>query len=65
MKVKVEIRGCIDIPDIWADPKHPSGPLGIADYHYNDKLDVEDAINDLAKLLKEYPDDLHVDFMEG
>ena len=65
MKVKVEIRGYINIPDIWVEPNNTlHTELDIARYHYNEKLDVEDAVNDLSKLLKEYPVDLYVVFPE-
>ena len=66
MKVAVTIKGFIDIPDSWSDPEmmknNPYFPLDVADYHYNDKLDAEDAIEDLTDQLKAYKDDFEVDF---
>lgn len=63
MKVAVTIKGFIDIPDTWSDPKESEDfPLDVADYHYNDKLDAEDAIDDMADRLKAYKDDFEVYF---
>ena len=63
MKVAVTIHGFIDIPDVWLGTKDDAiHPLEVADFHYNDKLDVEDAINSLSTGLKKYPDDFAVDF---
>ena len=66
MKVAVTITGFIDIPDCWVDPtmmKHnPYFPLEVADYHYNEKLDEDAAIDSLCRLLKAYPDDFGAKF---
>ena len=66
MKVAVTIRGCIDIPDeIWQPKKDgdPS-PVEVADFRYNDQLTENDAIDELASKLKQYPDDLEVNVHE-
>ena len=65
MKVRAEIRGCIEIPDSWANSANGMDimeAIDTADYHFNDKLDVDDAINLLAAWLKKYPDDFEVSF---
>lgn len=66
MKVAVIIRGCIDIPDeIWQPKKDgdPS-PVDVADFRYNEQLTENDAIDELASKLKQYPNDLEVDVHE-
>ena len=55
MKINVVIHGCIDVPDNWG-----SDVCDIAEYRYNDQLEVDDAIDELAKKLKKYPDDIEV-----
>lgn len=63
MKVAVTINGFIDIPDTWSDPRFGQDfPLEVADYHYNEKLNEDDAIDDLASCLKVYKDEFDVDF---
>lgn len=66
MKVAVTITGFIDIPDSWADPTmmkdNPYYPLDVAGYKYNEMLDEDDAIDELGRLLKEYPDDFEAMF---
>lgn len=65
MKVAVTITGFIDIPDSWEDPTmkdNPYFPLEVADYRYNEQLDEDDAIDDLGRLLKAYPDDFGAKF---
>ena len=64
MKVAVEIRGYIDLPAVWDDVPNVSA-IEIADYHYNDSLTVEDALDDLARRLKMNPDDFEVIFTPG
>lgn len=64
MKVAVEIHGYIDLPVVWDDLPNVS-PIEIADYHYNDCLTVEDAVEDLARRLKMNPDDFEVIFKVG
>lgn len=63
MKVAVTIKGFIDIPDTWSVPREDQNfPLDVADYHFNEKLNADDAIDALASGLKEYQDDFEVDF---
>lgn len=63
MKVAVTITGFIDIPDTWSDPRQGEDfPLDVADYHYNEKLNPDDAIDDLANRIKAYPEDFEADF---
>ena len=53
-KVTLTIEGVVELPEVWGDGYHA---LDIADYHYNDKLDEEDAIMDIVQLMKaECPD---------
>lgn len=62
MKVAVKITGFIEVPDTWASKGDDCFLLDVAGYHYNDKLEAEDAIDDLANKLKEYSHDFEAEF---
>lgn len=68
MKINVEIRGAIEIPDSWKEPLTDEDGNAIGDcdevpalftaeYRYNEQLDPDDAIEELAEKLKEYRDE--------
>lgn len=53
-KVTLTIEGVIELPEVWGSGYDA---FDIADYHYNDKLNEEDAIMDIVRLMKaECPD---------
>lgn len=59
MRIPVAIYGYIDVPDDW-DEKDMYGNDRVGDiteYRYNEQLDKDDAINELARLLKQDSDD--------
>lgn len=58
MKVPVLIRGSIDIPNAWNTEDCTA--VDVADFRYNDQLTEENTVDELARLLKAYPDDLEV-----
>lgn len=62
MKIAVTITGYIDVPDEWEDTEY--GAIDVADYRYNDQLTVEDAIDELARKLKAYPEDFDAGFAD-
>lgn len=55
MKIKVEIAGSIDVPDMWGE----NAPE-VAEYRYNEQLTLEDALDELMEKLKKYPEDVEV-----
>ena len=58
MKIKVQITGCIDVPDSWNEKDiYGLSVYDIADYHFDEKLREDNAIDELARLLKRYPED--------
>ena len=61
-KVSVTIKGCIDIPaELWDDPEAGEDfPLEVAEFRYNEQLTEKDAIQELAEMLMEHPEDLEV-----
>ena len=62
MKLKVILTGYIDCPDYWTNLDNLL-PEEIADFHYNDKLNLNDALRDLTEKLQHYPDDVEFDFI--
>ena len=63
MKIKVQITGCIDVPDSWNEKDEEL--YDIADYHFDEKLNEDDAIDELARLLKRYPEDYEFSAIRG
>ena len=63
MRVKVQIEGFVDIPDRWgrtAEGFDPMKAWEVADYRYNDQLDEEDTLIELANKLIRYREELVV-----
>ena len=58
MKISVTVTGYIDVSDDWDDGQYSA--LDVADYRYNDQLTAEDALQELAKKMAVYPDDVEV-----
>ena len=56
MKVGVTVKGFIDVPDDWAEDAPD-----VADYRYNEQLTVSDALNEIARKMALYPDDVEVE----
>lgn len=67
MRVKVEIEGVIDIPDVWVIPPDVELEDGnqqwtedVVEFWFNEHLCAEDAIEDMASRLKKYPNEFWV-----
>ena len=53
-KVTLTLEGVIDLPEVWGEGEHA---LDVADYHYNEKNNLEDAVMELlGELKKNCPD---------
>lgn len=62
MKVNVTIKGSIDLPERWtAPPYDPDTAFLAASYVYGSKHSIED----LAKMLKRYPNEIEVQMSTG
>lgn len=59
MKIAVTVKGYIDVPDYW-DKEPYITALEIAEFRYNEQLTEEDALNELARKMAAYPDDIEV-----
>lgn len=58
-KVTLTLEGVIDLPEVWGEGNEA---LEVADYHYNEKNNVDDAVMELLRELKKnYPDLNEVD----
>lgn len=55
MKISVTVKGVIDVPDDWGK-EAPD----VADYRYNEQLTVSDALNEIARKMAVYPDEVEV-----
>ena len=55
-KVTLTLEGVIDLPEVWGEGNEA---LEVADYHYNNKLNLEDAVNLLLRELKKNCPDLN------
>lgn len=67
MRVRVEITGVIDIPDMWITPpglereeEKRRWTEDNVEFWFNEHLSEEDAIEDIARRLKKYPDEFFV-----
>ena len=60
--IEIHIKGIIDVPDEWDNPKNPLEVLEIADYRYSEQLAVPDVIAELAHKLSRYEEDAEVTF---
>ena len=56
MKIGIIVKGFIDVPDDWGE-EAPD----VADYRYNEQLTVSDALNEIARKMFLYPDDMEVE----
>lgn len=60
--IEIRIKGIIDVPDEWDNPKKPEEVLEIADYRYTEQLRVEDVISELIRKMSRYPEQTHAAF---
>ena len=56
MKIGITVKGFMDVPDDWGE-EAPD----VADYRYNEQLTVSDALNEIARKMSLYPDDMEVE----
>ncbi len=59
----VRIECPIDVPDYWNDPEYPVDVLHTADYHYNEKLSVNEALNEIERKMTKYFNERNVEFI--
>lgn len=57
MKVKITLTGHIDVPEVFTTT---DDVVEQTEFWFNEHLSCEDAIDDIAKRLKSYPDDMEV-----
>lgn len=59
MKMTVKIIGTVDVPDDWGEMAQD-----VADYRYNEQLELEDALDELNRKLKDHPNDVEIEVLE-
>ena len=62
LKCVVTIECPIDVPDSWNEPEWPYEVLNVARYHYNEKLDENEALKEIKQEMAKYIDERNVEF---
>lgn len=60
--IEVRVKGFIDVPDEWDDPKNPQRILDVADYRYTEQLTAKNVVLELMTKMSKHADDIEAEF---